>query len=234
MRKNIKYIHEKKVHNLEIPQQIVPEILKYFKIRTVIDMWWWIWAFTKVFLDNGIDAICVDWPWVNKNNLYIDEKYFIERDFEQYNVFWKKYDLAFSLEVAEHLQEKSAKNFVKTLCNCADYVIFSAAVPYQWWQNHINEQSPEYWKTLFENEWYEICDCLRILFRDNKKIPWWYKNNIFLYHKKWTNIPNGLNDKWPLYTIHPDAYEELKVIFNSPRKTFRHLIWVILEKLKII
>ncbi len=218
---------------MEVPQQIVPIILKYFKIKNIIDIWWWIWAFTKLFLDNWIDAICVDWPRVNKNNLYIDEKYFVEKDLEQYNDFCKKYDLALSLEVAEHLSLAAAKNFVKTLCSCSDYIIFSAAIPHQWWQNHINEQPPEYRESLFKNEQYEIVDCFRVLIWDNKKIPWRYKNNIFLYHKKWTDIPNGLSDKWPLYTVHPDAYNDIKWLLFSPLKTLRFWIKIMLDKLRL-
>lgn len=175
--------------------------------------------------------MCIDWPRVDKSKLFIDEKYFIERNFEQYNEFWEKYDLALSLEVAEHLSANAAKNFVKTLCNCSDYVIFSAAIPYQWWQNHINEQPPQYREKIFNQEWFEICDCFRHLIRDNKEIPWCYKNNIFLYHKKWTNIPSGLENKWPIYTIHPEVYVELKEILNSPWKTFKYLIKLITLKM---
>ena len=230
----IKYVHSLKDHNLSVPREIVPVIIEYFKIKSLIDVGGGIWAFTRVFQDFWVNAVCVDWPRVDKSKLFIDEKFFIERNFEQYNEFWEKYDLALSLEVAEHLSSNAAESFVKTLCNCSDYVIFSAAFPYQWWQNHINEQPPQYREKIFNQEWFEICDCFRHLIRDNKKIPWRYRNNIFLYHKKWVEIPSGLEDKWPIYIIHPDAYNEIKVGFNSPRKIFRHLIWIILKKLKII
>jgi 2-polyprenyl-3-methyl-5-hydroxy-6-metoxy-1,4-benzoquinol methylase len=63
--------------------------------------------------------------------MFIKEDSFIVKNLEEYMDRQKEFDLAISLEVAEHLSQESAENFVKTLISCADYIIFSAAIPQQ-------------------------------------------------------------------------------------------------------
>ena len=62
---------------------------------------------------------------------------------------YRRYDLAISVEVAEHLPEESAEGYVKFLCSLSDTVLFSAARPGQGGTGHINEQPIEWWSALF-------------------------------------------------------------------------------------
>ena len=50
----------------------------------------------------------------------------------------RRFDLAMSMEVAEHLVPESSANFVRSLTRLSDIVLFSAAVPGQGGTNHIN------------------------------------------------------------------------------------------------
>jgi SAM-dependent methyltransferase len=59
------------------------------------------------------------------------------------------YDICLCLEVAEHLPEDRADEFVKKLTQVAPTVIFSAAVPGQGGHGHINCQQKEYWEEKF-------------------------------------------------------------------------------------
>ena len=61
--------------------------------------------------------------------LMIPEKCFQPTDLSKPFKVFKKYDMAMSLEVAEHLPEESADGFVKGLCMSSDIVLFSAAHP---------------------------------------------------------------------------------------------------------
>jgi cyclopropane fatty-acyl-phospholipid synthase-like methyltransferase len=83
----------------------------------------------KVFQEQGISAVGVDGDRVNKDLLYIDEKYFITKNLSTFHDFEKKFDLAVSLEVAEHIPANAAEKFIQTLISCADYILFSAAIP---------------------------------------------------------------------------------------------------------
>jgi len=85
------------------------------------------------------------------------------------------------LEVAEHLPQSSAKNFVTTLTNLGDIILFSAAIPMQPGTNHINNQFPNYWVNLFSDRGYKCIDCLRDKFWQDPQVEWWYSQNMLLF-----------------------------------------------------
>jgi len=227
-----RYIHTKDAHNLKDPKEIVTEILQYFSPKKVIDLWCWLWNFVKVFQNHGIYAVWVDGDWVNRSDMFIKEDSFIVKNLEEYMDRQKEFDLAISLEVAEHLSQESAENFVKTLISCADYIIFSAAIPQQRWQNHINEQPPTYREKIFNKYDYEFHDVFRHIFWNNNKIFWRYKQNIFLVIKKWCKIPKDLVEKPPRYIIHPECYEGKMKFVKNPYKAIRHMIYLLYCRIK--
>jgi SAM-dependent methyltransferase len=59
-------------------------------------------------------------------------------------------DLAFSLEVAEHLPPELGEELVRFLAGHAPVVVFSAAHPGQGGTGHVNEQPKSYWIERFE------------------------------------------------------------------------------------
>jgi cyclopropane fatty-acyl-phospholipid synthase-like methyltransferase len=61
----------------------------------------------------------------------------------------RQFDLAMSIETAEHLPAGVAPRFVAQLTNLAPQVLFSAAITGQGGDHHINERWPSYWATLF-------------------------------------------------------------------------------------
>lgn len=62
----------------------------------------------------------------------------------------ERFDIAVSMETAEHLPKNSADRYVELLCSLAPVVIFTAAHPGQGGIGHLNEQPPEYWTELFK------------------------------------------------------------------------------------
>ena len=94
----------------------------------------------------------------------------------------RQFDLAQSLEVAEHLPQARAATFVSDLVAHAPVVLFSAASPGQGGENHINEQPAEYWRKLFRQHDYFAIDCLRPLLARMPNIPVWYRYNICLLY----------------------------------------------------
>ena len=93
--------------------------------------------------------------------------------------------------------------------------MFSAAIPLQGGQNHINEQWNDYWIEKFSAEGYTCLDFLKPYFWDNDQIFWWYKQNILFFTKepqRFSNYEmNKLNN-----VIHPDLFkiktEELELL----------------------
>lgn len=104
-------------------------------------------------------------------------------DLEKNIQLTKKYDVAVSIEVAEHLSPDSADTFVKSICNAADVILFSAAFVGQGGYKHINEQYPSYWKEKFAQNDYTMYDVIRPAIWYNSNVENWHKNNVFLVQK---------------------------------------------------
>ena len=204
-----KYHHSEDEHNLTAPREIVPEILKLLEIKSVVDIGCGIGTFLHCFKENGIEEVLgIDGKWVNKNLLYkyISPQEFKEVDLEENFDLIKKYDLAISLEVAEHLSEKSADIFIRNLISAGKVILFAAAIPLQGGQNHINEQWLTYWEKKFLKYDYVIHDILRPIFWDNPNIFTWYKQNMVLVTPR-----NFKFDTEPIYNplrniVHYDLY----------------------------
>ena len=91
----------------------------------------------------------------------------------------RKFDCVICLEVAEHLQERSARTLVASLCKHGDVVFFSAARPGQFGQNHINCQWPSYWQELFNAEGFRCIDDVRWRMWCDRDVESWYRQNMF-------------------------------------------------------
>jgi hypothetical protein len=96
----------------------------------------------------------------------------------------RRFDLAVSLEVAEHLESGFAKGFVRSLVKLSSLVLFSAAIPYQGSPFHVNEQWPDYWAALFAEHGYVVIDCIRPTIWNNDQVEWWYAQNTLLFAEK--------------------------------------------------
>lgn len=210
MKEKIPYTHDINLHNGESALEVVPILIDLIKPKSVVDIGCGLGDWLSVFQKNGVEKILgVDGNWVNKNNLYIKEDYFLEQNLTQPLILNQKFDLALSLEVAEHLPESAANTFVETLTNLSDNIVFSAAIPNQGGQNHINEQWHSYWIEKFESKGFYCHDVIRPLIWKNKKVAWWYKQNI-LYFSKNTPSHSFLGD-----TVHYELfYQKIKQIEN--------------------
>ncbi|MBX9888399.1 MAG: class I SAM-dependent methyltransferase [Flavobacteriaceae bacterium] len=181
---NVRYIHDESVHNFTAAREMVPFLMDLVKPNSVVDVGCGTGTWLKVFEDNKIsDFVGIDGAYVDKASLKIKLDSFVEHDLETFYESSSNFDLVISLEVAEHLKEQSAEVFIKTLVGLGDTVIFSAAIPNQGGQNHLNEREPAYWISKFEKEGYKCYDVLRPVFWDNEKVDCWYRQNILLFTK---------------------------------------------------
>ncbi len=106
---------------------------------------------------------------------------FRETDLTQPITLARRFDLAVSLEVAEHLPAGRGESFIADLCALSDIVAFSAAIPGQDGTHHINERWPGYWAALFAAHFYQPLDVIRPRIWKMQGIPFWYRQNMFLY-----------------------------------------------------
>ncbi len=204
-----KYLHTEEKHNLSDPKVIVPEIIRLLNPKSVVDFGCGVGTFLDVFKQEGVtEVLGIDGPWVNKDLLHqhIDSTEFLEMDLEGVINLDKKYDLVLNLEVAEHLKEESADTLVQNLISAGNLILFSAAIPFQGGQNHINEQWLTYWEKKFKKHNYVVHDVIRPIFWDNPDIFWWYRQNMVLIAPKDYKLPESLASSPIRNLVHHEPY----------------------------
>lgn len=127
------------------------------------------------------DVLGIDGDYVNRDTLAIDPGDFQPADLTEPVRFRRRFDLAQSLEVGEHLPTRASDTLVQSLCDASDRVLFSAAVVGQGGEFHINEQPLAFWQEKFAARGYTAYDCLRPFVRQNTAIEPWYRYNAVLY-----------------------------------------------------
>ena len=185
-------------------EAIVPIVLELVPAKSVIDIGCGIGEWLSVFQARGVTrCVGVDGGHIDQSQLKIPREHFVVADLTQPQVLEARFDLATCLEVAEHLPPAVAQDLVKWLCSLSSAVLFSAAIPFQTGNHHINEQWPDYWQALFERQGFVACDCLRLRFWDDPRVTWYYSQNLILYIER-----RCLND-YPLLEGRPHKLPRL-------------------------
>ena len=220
--------HQKTVYSANTILSIVFDALP--KVHSAVDFGCGVGTFLSVLKEKGAEEIQgIDGPWVNKDLLEIPQQNFRQVNLEDKIELDRRYDLAISLEVAEHLRPEVAETFVESLVNASDFILFSAAIPFQGGKDHNNEQWPDYWEALFNERGYDVLDIVRREIWDDKEIPTWYRQNILLFVKqervKDLRMPGSANNGHhsPVALVHPETYNQLFSVRGS-LKLFRRAI----------
>lgn len=122
-------------------------------------------------------------------------------------------DLAMSLEVAEHVSVGRAESFISDLCGAAPTVLFGAAIPGQGGVGHVNEQWQSYWADLFEGNGYHCFDAIRPFVWNENELPYWYRQNVFLYSR----VPLDAPRPAIVNLVHPAKWDEERSVRLSTR-----------------
>ena len=161
---------------------VLPRLLELVPARSLVDVGCGCGTWMRVALDLGVAEVAgVDGEWIDPGELEVPAGTFRQADLARPLDLGGRYDLALSLEVAEHLPEEAAAGFVASLVAAAPVVAFSAAIPDQGGRGHVNEQWPAYWADLFAQHGYEAVDALRPLLWDDDRVEWWYAQNLVIY-----------------------------------------------------
>ena len=170
--------------SLKSATEILPIVSKYVHPHSVIDIGCgvggWLACWQKNF---GAEIYGLDGDYVDRSQLFIDEKNFYPANLEERIKSSQRLDLAMTLEVAEHLSPARADSFIEDLTNLSDIILFSAAIPAQGGTNHVNEQWQSYWAEKFLRLGYVGIDCIRPEIWENNNVEICYRQNIFLYAK---------------------------------------------------
>jgi SAM-dependent methyltransferase len=241
--------------SLQSAKLIAPFVFDILKPKSVIDFGCGLGTWLLAFKQLGVKRIKgIDSQYINQKKLMIDIDEFEVYDLNLPYKTKEKFELAISLEVAEHLLPSSAEVFIESLTQSSDIVLFSAATPNKDVNPlHINEQKQSFWEAIFLKNNFIRVDCIRPYFWDNDKIKYWYRQNSFLYihHNILSSsvVFNKLhqdNQNNPTDIIHPEMFEvkgleieklkaNIQYLKETPlglKEAFRNLIKAIIIKFK--
>lgn len=181
------------------------------------------------FVRGGVvDVLGVDGAHVDPAMLQIPRERFRAHDLTRPLELGRRFDLAVSVEVAEHLPEAAADAFVASLVAAAPVVVFSAAIPGQGGEGHVNESWPHAWARRFAAHGHRWADPLRASLWNDPRVEFWYAQNLLVFHAPdafpsppWPpGTPAGdaaSLERSPLSLVHPS----LLAIYVKRRPTFK-------------
>ena len=166
----------------ESAQVVSSLLLGELRIDSLLDVGSGHGAWSRIWLDAGVqDVVAVDGAYIDEGQLVVPPPCFRSHDLSKPLDLERSFDLVQSLEVAEHISEDCADTFIDNLVRHGDVILFSAAVPRQGGEHHVNEQPPEYWRRKFMKRGYHPYDWLRPRLAGNGAVKPWYRFNSFLY-----------------------------------------------------
>jgi SAM-dependent methyltransferase len=188
---------------------VAPLLLDLTPAESVLDVGGGVGAWAAGFHDAGVpDVLCVDGDYVDQAKLLVEPERFVAHDLTQPLDVNRRFDLCVCLEVGEHLPASSAATLVETVTRHSDVIAFSAAVPRQGGEHHINEQWPSYWRPMFKARGYRLLDIIRPRIWDDDRVGFWFRQNMLVYAtgeaaKRLSDLPPVAG---PLDVIHPEAW----------------------------
>jgi SAM-dependent methyltransferase len=178
--RSIDYDYRANRHSLSSSRKALRFIFGSRVPSSVLDVGCGLGNWLKASRELGVeDVFGVDGVEVAESALMIPIERFRRVDLALPWTLNRKFDVAFCLEVAEHLDEASSVPLVDSLAQHADYVVFSAACPGQPGQHHVNCQWPSYWQALFNARGFVCSDAVRWALWNDSEIDVWYRQNMF-------------------------------------------------------
>jgi hypothetical protein len=210
---------------------VVPIVMKLFNPSSVVDFGCGPGDWLSEFHRHGVPKISgYDGDWALRANLRIDPEIFHAVDLNYLAPLAERYDLAISLEVAEHLTSKGGERLVQALTLCSDIVVFSAAIPQQGGYMHINEQYQSYWVQRFAERNFFAFDLIRPKIWCDERVCWWYRQNLLVFATMDAAKRLGMRLE-PVMSdvVHPFLYDRIR---DPGTWSGRKMIFALLEKLR--
>jgi SAM-dependent methyltransferase len=169
---------------------ILPIVFDLIKPKSVVDFGCGVGTWLATGKRLGAErCLGLEGSWVKTQRLAATDLEVRDTDLEQTVSLDERFDLAISLEVAEHLTPQRSDSFIADLCKASDVVLFSAATPGQDGDGHQNEQWPSYWAERFIRLGYMPLDIIRPIIKLDQTIQSWYRTNVILYARPEQGLP---------------------------------------------
>ncbi|MGO9006113.1 MAG: methyltransferase domain-containing protein [Beijerinckiaceae bacterium] len=178
-------------------ERVIGLVLRYLPVSSVLDVGCgrgvWIDEWRRAGVE---DALGVDGAYVDADRLAVPAKHMAAFDLSLPFRLERRFDFVQSLEVGEHIPASKADVFVDNLVAHGDTIMFSAAVPGQGGEFHVNEQSYEYWRDKFAVRGFVLFDFIRPHIAKDRRVEPWYRYNTLLF-------------------VHKDALEKIPAMVRS-------------------
>lgn len=161
---------------------------------------WWLEASREL----GVRAnVGLDWDENRERNVYHWDGEYLGYQMPLYQPGQsKRWPLALCLETAEHLTPAAGDHLVAELCRVADEIVWSAAIPGQGGDGHINEQWPEYWAERFGRHGWVLDDPgWRLDLWQADGVEPWYAQNLLCAFRPDVLVSSAVVR--PLALVHP-------------------------------
>lgn len=150
--------------------------------RSVVDVGCGVGTWLSTARQKGAkEVLGLDSPDVPLSSLQISRDEFIACNLASPPNLKRRFDFAISLEVAEHLPPECGERFAAYLCDLAPTILFSAAIPHQTGNHHINLRSQSYWVEQFAKAGKTCLDIIRPRVWNCEYVPYWYAQNAFVF-----------------------------------------------------
>lgn len=201
-------------HTRNSAEAVISLLFELIRPESVVDVGCGVGTWLATFTRMGCrDVLGIDGAYVQTELLQIPPERFRPHDLTMPISLERQFDLAMSLEVAEHLESQYAQQFVRSLTRLAPVLLFSAAIPFQGGVHHVNEQWPDYWHALFKAHGFVCIDALRERLWNRTDVLYWYRQNILLYVSEAALAERAALQRAyerqggaPRALVHPDAY----------------------------
>lgn len=171
---------------------------------TLVDVGGGVGTWARVARDLGVNRVQVlDGDYVPLGLLRVSDHEFAPTNLLESVTSESIFDLVLCLEVAEHLPPDRAGSFIDELAQLGDHVLFSAAIPGQGGNNHINEAWLSEWVERFESNGMRLYDFVRPRIWNDERVDWWYAQNTVLFSRLELNVTRGVG---PIDMVHPRAW----------------------------
>jgi SAM-dependent methyltransferase len=173
----------------ESAEVIVPSLVRNFGPRSVLDVGCGTGLMLERFKAMGVERhLGLEYSEAGldlcRSRGVVVRKFDLE---SQQGIDEPKFDLTISMEVAEHLPEKTADRYVTLLCGSTDTVVMTAATPGQGGTDHVNEQPRSYWIEKFREAGFveDPATCIALVdeWRQCGKVAPWYHQNLLVFRR---------------------------------------------------
>ena len=209
--------HDRTTSSEDAANCLASIIYDFFKPTSIVDVGCATGLFLAAMKRLGVKSVLgIDGSWVPlvMRERFLSNEEFLAHDLETPLNLGKKFDVVVCLEVAEHLVEPSADTLIKSLLKLGEIIVFSAAIPGQDGDGHINCQWPEYWARKFRFNGYGTYDVLRPVLAQEVSVPCWYRQNVVISMRK-ELAPAGWQSVEIASMVSFECFQSLHVRFTA-------------------